>query len=51
MCGLVAWGICGTSHSDDQALLGLGLFGLSALGVVVGLAWLVVAAINRRDQN
>lgn len=51
VCGLIAWGICGTSRSEDQALLGIGMFGISAFGLLVGLVWLVVAAIHHRDQT
>lgn len=43
--GLLAWGICGSSTSDEQAMLGLAVLGLSAVGLMVGFVWLVVAAI------
>jgi hypothetical protein len=46
-CGgaLLAWGICGQAHGDDQAMLGLAILGLSAIGAVVAIIWMLISLI------
>jgi hypothetical protein len=41
-CALLGWGICGQAHGDNEAFLGLIVLGLSALGAVVAVIWMLV---------